>query len=164
MAGRLLVALAGCAVLVTGASASPPLRLTETGVGQLQLGRPLASVGSRWIGPTGPGCELAAPTPVVARLKAPLAGSAAFSGAARHRLVALWVTRGAATDRGIAIGATAAAVRRAYPGAVAQDSEQPLRYHALTVRRNGKDRIWFMLDRRNGRVTAFALPAPQFCE
>jgi len=61
------------------------------------------SVGSRWIGPSGPGCELASPTPVVARLKAPLAGSAAFSGAAPHRLAALWVTRGAVTDHGIAI-------------------------------------------------------------
>jgi hypothetical protein len=157
---------AGAAAAAGVAAAAKPLVLTETGVRGLRLGMPLAAAKrTGLVGTTGPGCELVAPRPLHARLRAPLKGFATFDGKAPHRLVALDVNGGAAI-RGIAVGDAAAEVRRAYPGArrLTSKPDAPLQLTALIVARGGKDRIWFMLDRPRGRVTDIDLPTVQACE
>lgn len=142
--------------------------LTERGVGGLRLGRSLAAIRrDRLIGPVSPGCELASPRPFGARIRAPLAGFATFDGrAATSRLVALSITGGARTSRGVTIGTSAANVRHAYPGARVENSgpPNPIQFNAIVVSRAGRDRIWFFLDRRGGRVRSIDLPSAQFCE
>ena len=169
----LLAAAALVATVVGGAAAQarPPnpqlLTLTEQGVAGLRLGRTLAQVRATGrIGPTGPGCELVSPRPLFARLRAPLKGFATFGGAAPHRLVALDVRGGAQTVRHVAVGASSAAVEQAYPEAhlLTSKPSDPLQLTAWIVKRGGKDRIWFMLNRPGGHVTDLAVPSPQLCE
>jgi hypothetical protein len=118
------------------------------------------------VGPTRPGCELVLPRPLTAELRPPLTGFATFSGGGAKPLESLLVERGAQTVRRIAPGATAAAVRRAYPEAqlLTARPTDPIQLTALIVKRGGKDRIWFMLDRPGGRVIQLAIPLPQVCE
>ena len=141
--------------------------VTEHGVGRLTLGRTLAEVRrDGLIGTTRPGCELASPRPLIARLRAPLSGWATFDGRAPHHLQALAITAGAVGRNGIRIGDSSAAVARAFPSAHVIDSRppKPLVFSAVVLRRNGHDLLWFMLDRPRGKVTEFDVPAPQFCE
>ena len=149
------------------ANATSPV-ITDRGVGGLTLGRTLAQVrGAGLVGRVTPGCELASPRPYGARLRAPLQGFATFSGrAATSRLVSLVVTGGAATDRQVTIGTTAAKVRRAYPKARLQNSRagDPIEIYAIVVARARRDRIWFVLDRPGGRVQSIHIPGPEFCE
>ena len=157
----LLAAVAGSA-----AAGTKVIVLDEHGAGGLRLGRTLAAIkADGLIGKATPGCERASPRPVVASLKAPLRGAATFTkSGGKFRLRALSVRAGAITDRGIRIGSTAAAVKRAYPTAKALDQTDPLLIHALVFKRRGVDKIWFMLTKHGGRVTSFELPAAQACE
>lgn len=151
------------------AGAGSALRLSFHGVGSLTLGVPLSTAQARHrVGAPRKGCELSSPLPISARLRSPLGGWATFDGRSPHRLVALSITRGAVTGQGIGIGSTAAQVRRAYPQVRTEytDPSQPgLQYDALVIRTvAGRDRLWFMLDKAEGRVVAFEVPSPQFCE
>ena len=165
-----LVAAAAAALLVpavTPAAGTRLLVLTERNVDGLRLGQTLAQArGTGRIGPTTPGCELASPRPLAARLRPPLKGFATFDGKAPHRLLSLDVTGGAQTTRHVRVGTSAVAARRAYPEAHLRTSKpsDPLQLTALIVKRGGKDRIWLMLNRPGGRVTDLAVPGPQLCE
>jgi hypothetical protein len=142
------------------------LRLTDTGVPGLRLGMRLDAIRrAGLIGALNPGCDLYSPLPFEATLRSPLGGVATFSGnTSSSKLIALEITAGAVTDRGIAIGSSAASVLRAYPGAIVQNSTEPLTFNAIAFSRAGKSIIWFFLDRAGGHVRSFALPQPQFCE
>jgi hypothetical protein len=161
-------ALVGAAWSIgTGVGSAGTSGLTEKGVGPLLLGRTLAEINrEHLIGPATPGCELASPRPIGARLHAPFVGYATFGGAAPHRLQALSISAGVKTSRGVAIGDRGARVLHAYPGARVLNSRpgDPLQFNAIVVRSSGRDRMWFLLDRPNGHVTEFDVPAPQFCE
>jgi hypothetical protein len=167
--GAAIASVAAC-----GGSSAPrttqavPAVLTEHGFGGLRFGRPLATIRKAGLiaAQDIPGCELGSPRPIAARLMPPLTGFATFGGAAPHRLVALQITAGAVTDRGIRIGDPAAKVRRAYPEARVSNSlpPEPLQWAALIVTRAGRDRMWLLLDKPGGVLKDFELPAPQFCE
>jgi hypothetical protein len=155
------------AVLAAAAWSTGGSRLSEKGVSGLLLGRPLAQIkADHLIKPTTPGCELASPRPIAARLRAPFDGFATFNGASPHRLQALAILGGTKTSRGIAIGDPAAKVLSAYPTAKVNNSRpgDPLQFTAIVVRSGGRDRMWFLLDRAGGKVTELDVPAPQFCE
>jgi hypothetical protein len=166
------VGIAGAAALVPGVpaigkDAAKPFVITEQGVRGLRLGRPLAKARTTGlIGATTPGCELATPRPIGAQLKSPLRGFATFGGGGSHPLQALSVRKGVITVRHIAVGATAAAVRNAYPQAhlLTSKPDDAIQLTALIVRRNGKDKMWFLLDKVGGHVTEIDVPAPQICE
>ena len=165
-----LPAVAAAALLVPAATPAAGTRLlvlTERNVDGLRLGQTLARARATGrIGPTTPGCELASPRPLAARLRAPLKGFATFDGKPPHRLISLDVTGGARTPRHVKVGTPAAAARRAYPEArlLTSKPSDPLQLTALIVRRGGKDRIWLMLNRPGGHVTDLAVPGPQLCE
>ena len=167
IAGFAVVAITLSPVAASFADPAPAV-LTEVGVGRLRLGRPLAAIrADHLVGRVSAGCELASPRPVVAKLVAPLKGFATFSGTGpAKRLVSLSVTGGARTTRGVTVGTTAARVRRAYPRARVEHSPapNPLQFDAIVVTRADQDRIWFMLDRKDGRVQSIDVPGPEFCE
>jgi len=163
----LVAAIAAASLVVGAAGAGAPLVVTEQGVHGLKLGMPLAVARrSGLIGPTTPGCPLVSPTPVGARLRAPLKGFATFDGKAPHRLVALDVRGGAITTRHVRVGDSAAKARRAYPNARLLTSKpgDPLQLTALIVTRGGQDRLWLMLNKPGGHVTDLAVPTVQACE
>lgn len=146
--------------------AENPRVLSEAGLSGLTLGRPLAAVkASQLIGHITIGCEVSHPRPLVAPLRAPLTGFAEFSAKSR-RLTSLFVTKGVVTNRGIRIGDTAAKVRGAYPHTRVEHSgpRNPLVYDAIVATSRGHDRIWFLLDKRGGRVRSFNLPTLNTCE
>ncbi len=151
----------------TARPAATPI-LTERGVDGLLLGRTRMAIRARGlIGPIHQGCELASPRPSVASLRPPLVGAATFGGPGpSSRLTALSVRAGAVTDHGIAIGSSAADVLRAYPNAHVKNSARsnPIHFSAVVVKRDGRYRIWFMLDHRGGHVRSFEVPLPQICE
>ena len=142
--------------------------LSEHGVDGLRLGRTRMAIRTRGlIGRIHQGCELASPRPTVASLRPPLVGAATFGGSGPgSRLTALSVRAGAVTDHGIAIGSSAGRVLHAYPNARVRNSapSSPIQFNAVVVKRTGKPRIWFMLDRRGGHVRSFEVPQPQICE
>ena len=165
--GGLGLAVAAAAALAGMAAAAKPLVVTENGVRGLKLGKPLADARrTGLIGPTGPGCELASPRPLVARLRPPLKGFATFDGKAPHPLVALDVTGGAITVKHVGVGDSAAKAQRAYPNArlLVSKPDDPLQLTALIVTRGGKDRMWLMLNKPGGHVTDIDIPIVQACE
>ena len=110
----LVVAAALLVPTVTPAAGTRLLVLTERNLVGLRLGQTLAQARATGrIGPTTPGCELASPRPLAARLRAPLKGFATFDGRAPHRLLSLDVTGGAQTTRHVRVGTSAAAARAA---------------------------------------------------
>ena len=165
--GGLGLAVAAAAALAGMAAAAKPLVVTENGVRGLKLGKPLADARrTGLIGPTGPGCELASPRPLVARLRSPLKGFATFDGKAPHPLVALDVTGGAITVKHVGVGDSASKARSAYPNArlLVSKPDDPLQLTALIVTRGGKDRMWLMLNKPGGHVTDIDIPIVQACE
>ena len=163
--------LAVAAALVPAQSSSSSASryvLTERGTGRLLLGSSLGSIRARGlIGSLSPGCELAQPRPYVAPLRAPLVGTATFDGRkATSRLIVLSVRGGpVATSRGIAIGSRGLDALHAYPNAHIKNSapSNPIVFHAVVIKRDGRYRLWFLLDGR-GHVTSFEVPLPQICE
>ena len=119
-----LLVIAFATLVIGGATAQarPPnpqlLTLTESGVAGLRLGRTLAEVrrtgGSGRPAPAASSCRPGRSSPPASGAAR---GFATFGGAAPHRLVALDVRGGAQTVRHLAVGASSAAVKRAYPGA-----------------------------------------------
>jgi len=142
--------------------------LTERGVDGLLLGRSLAAIRSRHlIGRLRKGCELASPRPYFAPLRAPLTGTATFSGRTpASKLTFLSVRAGAVTSRGIAIGSPGRQALHAYANAHIKNSapSNPVKFNAIVVKRDGRYRLWFLLDRRGGNVRSFEVPYPQICE
>src|SRR3954463_6046119 len=122
------VSLFVCAVVVGAADpaaclAATPAVVTEHGFGLLRLGRTLGALRREGlVGSARPGCELASPRPLVARLRAPLAGWATFGGGAPPRLRGRAVPAGAGPRNGIAVGAPAAMIEKAFPAAHVVDS------------------------------------------
>jgi hypothetical protein len=145
-----------------------PVVVNERGAGRLRLGRSAGVLRREsLIGPLVRGCDLFSPPEFRAPLRRPLSGFAYFSGSRTETpLLGLEITRGAITDRGIRIGSTADAVRRAYPGAQIYSSSprDPLQFSALFVSRGGTTRFAFLLDRPGGRVRTLWLPSLRGCE
>jgi hypothetical protein len=156
------------AAVAIGAHGSATPILSEKGVGGLKLGRSYAAIKKAGlIGKVTPGCELASPRPYGAKLRSPLKGFATFTGKAGHRVLSsLVITGGAKTAKGIKRGSTAAAIHAAYPTAKDLDSKSgdPIQIHAIVLKRNGKDKIWFVLSKHNGVLTEFGVPSLEICE
>lgn len=114
-AGAALVQPAGAGVRARSAR---PLLVTATRAGRVHLGE-LAStlIARHLIGKIRPGCPLGGSNTRSARLSRPLAGTVDFTLSSPRRVQDISVTGGGVTARGIAIGASLKAVKRAYPKA-----------------------------------------------
>jgi hypothetical protein len=151
-----------------GAAAAPGAKapvITDRGVGAVHLGASAATLRQKnLIGTLRKGCELE-PGQRVAPLRAPLRGWATF-GAGGHGLTQLTVESGAETARHIAVGATAAQARSAYPSAQyeAPGTAQPFAQGFLWIPNSMHPKMTFVVEPGSRTVEAIAVPAPAFCE
>jgi hypothetical protein len=144
-------------------AASARFVLGPGGVRRIQVGRTFAYLRSRGlVGRLGPGCELAGPgqdfsADILGRLR----GSVEFN--AQRRAVAVSVTRGAVTSRGIGIGARLARVKQVYPRARYR-LDPVFRVYFVRIPRRGNPAFTIVISGQTRRVTALAAPVLPVCE
>lgn len=155
----LVLALSGAVAL---AAAKP---VTPSGVGAVKLGKTYSSLRlTGLLGKITPGCELAGPNTRSAPLRAPLKGSVDLSTTSPRRVRAI-VVRGGGAARGVGIGATSAAIRKAFPAArFDRSTEATFGITIARVPKSGGGRLEFAVDTRTRKVTLIGIPAIPFCE
>jgi hypothetical protein len=153
----------GCAVAT--AAATPVSRITPAGVGAVKLGRTYTSLRrAGFLSKLVPGCELGGPQTRAATLRAPLRGSVELTLRSPRR-VATIIVRGGATARGVGIGATSAAIRKAYPRArFDHRGDAVFGLTFVRVPRPGGGRLEFGVDTTTKRVTLIGIPRIPVCD
>ncbi|MFL5580859.1 MAG: hypothetical protein ACJ8AO_10825 [Gemmatimonadaceae bacterium] len=148
-----------------GPAQTDAARITAAGVGQVRLGATFRSVRADGaVGGLRRGCELAGPDARTARLRAPLRGSVTLSADSPRRVTDIQVS-GGARARGVGVGSTAAAIRRAFPRARFDHSTDDVFGVTIAkVPRGGGGRIQFAVDVATRKVTTIGVPALAFCE
>lgn len=163
---RILAVVLAVVLGSSGALAlAAPKRITPSGVGAVKLGKTYTSLRvAGLLGKVTPGCELAGPNTRSAPLRAPLKGSIDLSTTSPSR-VRIIIVRGGAAARGVGIGATAAAIRRAFPAVrFDRSTEATFRITIARVPKSGGGRLEFALDTTTKKVTLIGIPAIPFCE
>lgn len=160
---RIVLTAAVCGALAVPAVAAAPKKVTPKGVGAIKLHATFKSVRSkRLVGPMQPGCELAGPSARGAQLKPPLRGGVELTTKAPRRIKSIIVSKGA-TARGVAIGATKAEIKAAFPKAKFDTSTQKVFQITLVkIPKDGGGPLQMAL--RNGKVDLFGVPYIAFCE
>jgi hypothetical protein len=161
---KLLASLVAIAALAAPAFAAEPA-VTARGVGAVTLGALYATLHARrLVGPIGPGCEVAGPNARSAQLRPPLQGSVDFTMTEPRRVATITI-RGGAAARGIGVGASETALRRAFPSARFDHATDTL-FGATFVRvgRQAGGPFAFALDTKTKRVDLIAVPDVATCE
>lgn len=175
MMTAVIVAVIACLSVATYAAAeSSPKNASEAAhqtvlisrgrVGPIHLGRSHTSLHRRrLVGRLRAGCPLG-PKEFGAALRLPLRGAVTFN--TRRHAITIFITRGAATARGIGIGATEQDVLDAYPDATYQvraSPDDPIPISFITV---GKPKPWLTIDvdATTHTVTGFGVPYTPVCE
>jgi hypothetical protein len=161
----LCLALALAATAPAETSRSADQKITPAGVGKVSLGGTYRSLrASGLLGRQRPGCPLGGTDTRVARLTAPLKGTADLTTRSPRRVRAITVT-GGASARGVGIGARIADIRAAFPKAkVDRGTEDVFGITLVKIPKNGGGRIQFAVDVDSRKVTQISVPAVQFCE
>jgi hypothetical protein len=164
--------LVGAGALAIGAVAASiesgqpaPKRITRSGVDGVKLGMTHAQLRQRGlVGRIRRGCELGGPNTRSARLLPPLRGQVNYTLRSPRRVRDITI-RGGARARGVGIGSTIRAIRRAFPRArVDHSTEDVFRLTLVkTPRRNGR-RITFGVSTTTKRTTVIGVPFIAFCE
>ena len=165
---RTRIAVVAVAVLVTTcavAVAASAVRVTASGVGSVKLGKTYTALrGAGLLGKIGPGCEFAGPRARSAPLRPPLRGSVDFTMKLPRRVNRIVVSRGAAA-RGVGIGSSSAAVRRAFTQvAYNRTLEATFGITIARVPASNGGPLEFALDAKTRRVTLIGIPSVSFCE
>ena len=150
---------------VVAAAAAAPARITSSGVGAIRLGRTYTSLRrAGLLGKLATGCELAGPRTRSAALRAPLTGHVDLTLRSPRRVATILV-RGGATARGVGIGATSAATRRAFPRAkIDHRRDAILGLTIVRVPRRAGGRLEFGIDTKTKRVTLIGIPRIPVCD
>jgi hypothetical protein len=161
----LCLALALTATAPAETSRSADQKITPAGVGKVSLGGTHRSLrASGLLGRQRPGCPLGGTDTRVARLTAPLKGTADLTTRSPRTVRAITVT-GGASARGVGIGARIADIRAAFPKAkVDRGTEDVFGITLVKIPKNGGGRIQFAVDVDSRKVTQISVPAVQFCE
>lgn len=161
----MIASLATALAVATTAASAPPAKVTPTRVGAIHLGDRWRSLHRKdLVGDRQTGCELAGPGKRAAALRPPLRGAVELRRRKPYRVKSIIATRNAAA-RGVKIGARRAAVKKAYPKAVFDESLQDTFGITLArVPKNGGGRLQIALDADTNRVTEFGVPYIAFCE
>jgi hypothetical protein len=140
-------------------------KITPAGAGKVTLGGAYRSLrASGLLGRQRPGCPLGGTDTRVARLTAPLKGTADLTTRSPRRVRAITVT-GGASARGVGIGARIADIKAAFPKArVDRKTEDVFGITLVKIPKDGGGRIQFAVDVDSRKVTQISIPAVQFCE
>jgi len=159
------VAVAVLAATCAFAVAASFVRITSSGVGPVKLGKTYTALrGAGLLGKIGPGCELAGPRTRSASLRPPLRGSVDLTLSSPRKVNRIVVTRGA-TARGVGIGSSSAAIRRAFPQvAYNRTLEETFAITLARVPASDGGPLEFALDAKTRRVTLIGIPSVSFCE
>lgn len=139
--------------------------ITASGVGSVKLGRTYQSLRvAGLLGKVTPGCELAGPNTRAAPLRSPLKGTVDLSTSSPRRVRNI-VVRGGGAARGVGIGATSAAIKRAFPAVrFDRSTEATFGITIARVPKSGGGRLEFAVDTTTKKVTLIGIPAIPFCE
>jgi hypothetical protein len=159
------VALALCGGVAAGVTTKPKPKITAAGVGLVNVGATYSELrAARLIGATSAGCESAGPTARSAKLLAPVRGTADLTLTAPRKIQTITV-RGGATAHGVAIGAPAAKVMKAFPTAVADHStDATFGVTLLKIPKRGGGKLQFAVSTKTGKVTIIGIPSIPFCD
>jgi len=159
-------AVAAGATAATGATGhAAAARITPGGVDGVKLGARYATLRARGlVGHIRPGCELGGPNTRGAALSRPLRGSADFSLTSPRKVRNITIT-GGASARGVHVGSTRRAVRRAFPKVrFDHGTDETFGLTLAKVPRGGGGRMQFAIDVKTHRVTLIGVPFIAFCE
>ena len=177
MTARLLAAsLAAAALTGTAAGAvvavapAAPARtaaveVTRTGAGKVRLGRTYRRLrDAKAIWRIRPGCEPAGPSSRSAALRRPLRGSVEFTQTSPRRAAFITIRAGARA-RGIGVGSTLKALRKAFPKArIDRRTEEIFRFTTVHIPRRGGGRFDFAVSLATKRVTEIGIPGLFLCD
>jgi hypothetical protein len=168
-------ALVGVSALVAGAGAAPadvssagssaPV-IGPKGVGAVKIGKRYETLRRQnLIGKIRPGCELGGPNTRSAKLKSPLKGSVDFTQKSPRKLTNVTVFGGAATAKGVGIGATIDEITAAYPHAkVDHGSDEVFQVTFVTIPKADGGKFQFAVEVDSGKTTAIGVPFIATCE
>ena len=167
-------ALVGVSALVAGAGAAPadvspagsaPV-IGPKGVGLVKVGKRYETLRRQnLIGKIRPGCELGGPNTRSAKLKSPLKGSVDFTQKSPRKLTNVTVFGGAATAKGVGIGATIDEITAAYPHAkVDHGSDEVFQVTFVTIPKADGGKFQFAVEVDSGKTTAIGVPFIATCE
>ena len=168
LAALLAVAAALAALGAAQAASTAPvvLAITPAGVGGVKLGARYSALhAAHLLGKVQRGCELAGPQARSAKLVAPLNGSVNLTDTSPRKVASIAIRGRRATARGIGVGSTLIALRKAFPKAVFDHSTEAVFAITLVkVPKGAGGRLQFALDTKTRKVTEIAIPAIAFCD
>jgi hypothetical protein len=171
-AAVLAVAATGSVVAVAAPSrpaatghAAATATISGKGVGPVKIGATFASLrAAKLVGPLERGCELAGDNAKAAELKSPLRGTVGLTTGSPRRVQTIFVT-GGAKARGVGVGSTLKAVRKAFPNAkVGHRLEDVFGLTTVNVGRPAGGRFQFGIDVDKRRVTVIGVPFIALCD
>jgi hypothetical protein len=153
--------LAGLAITASAAAAPQAAKITGAGVDGVKVGASYTSLRlAHKLAKATRGCELAGPQARAAKLLAPLKGSVDLT-ISRPRKVDTITVLGGAKAKGVGVGATRAAVKRAFPRA---KFRRVLGTTLATVPKAEGGPFEFSLGTAGKTVDAIGIPHIPFCE
>ena len=167
-------ALVGVSALVAGAGAAPaevapagssPV-IGPKGVGAVKIGKRYETLRRQnLIGKIRHGCELGGPNTRSAKLKSPLSGSVDFTLKSPRKVANVTIFKGAATAKGVGIGATIEDIQAAYPHAkVDHGTDEVFHVTFVTIPKADGGKFQFAVDIDTGKTTAIGVPFIATCE
>jgi hypothetical protein len=164
---RATALLAAVVLIVTGAVAvaAAGVRITPAGAGAVKLGKTYTSLRTAGLlGKIGPGCELGGPRTRSAPLRAPLQGAVDLTFGTPRRVGAITVLAGA-TARGVGIGASAAAIRAAFPRVTFDHrGDKTFGLTIARVPKSGGGKLEFGIATTTKQVTLIGIPRIPVCD
>jgi hypothetical protein len=165
VAGAVAAAAVAAPAGAGGAHAAAAQKITPKRVGGVHIGDRYGSLRTRGlVRRIGPGCELGGPDTRSARLKAPLAGTVNFSLTLPRKVTDVTVS-GGAKARGVGVGATRRAIRRAFPKVTFDHSgDGTFGLTMAKVPANHGGPIVFGVSTQTHRVTLIGIPFIAICD
>jgi hypothetical protein len=153
--------LAGLALTATAVAAPGAAKISGAGVDGVKVGASYTSLRlAHKIAKATRGCELAGPQARSAELLAPLKGSVDLTITRPRKVDTITVT-GGAKAKGVGVGSTRAAVKRAFPRA---KFRRVLGFSLARVPKSEGGRFEFLLGTNGKKVQLIGIPHVAFCE
>ncbi len=151
--------------VIAGVMVPATQSITPKHAGDVKLGaRFTALYAKHEVGKVEHGCELAGSQARAATLLSPLRGSVTLTDTAPRKVATITVTGGGAA-RGIGVGSSATALRKAFPKAVFDHStESVFAITLVKVPKGAGGRLQFAVSTKTKHVTEIGIPNIPFCD